>query len=476
MKSLIFGSIFFLATVSQAAFVAVSEDHYELKNGDYMFRIAKKRVANPGGPLEPTPDPRNVYQFESRHGSLLKFKCFEVPARIDLILRYNDGQASLQQFIFSGVEPKVDCVEEKSKVNQLFAKHKPSDIEPLEVAINADGVVQGRKLTRTRMKDAPMKDCKIDDVVSCFGTREDANHGFQFLHRDGAGNVVKTKYVALLLHGLSDSPYFFRDIAIDLHKMGLNVVAPRWTGHGTRAPHLAKTKYTEWLEDAKFAKEMVKPYGEKTILGGMSMGGAHNAYQAAFHSDDIHGLMMFAPAIKMPTVFQMTARIGGLFGLAQGDKDYGIETRYQNFPSAPARQLVFLQNKAMDGLKYLRRDSRAGAPRSVIDGHKVVDMPVFMVLTEYDNAIDNLRAAKFVYSSTKPHFVYLDNPAEKADLEELAPYKEGDNTVVIRTTEAINHASTTLKDREDMLTFTPEINPLYEDVAAELKKFIQGLE
>src|SRR5690606_1213095 len=41
----------------------------------------------------------------------------------------------------------------------------------------------------------------------------------------------KTNYVAVLFHGLSDSPYFLKDIAYELFKSGMNVMVPRLTGH-----------------------------------------------------------------------------------------------------------------------------------------------------------------------------------------------------------------------------------------------------
>ena len=141
--------------------------------------------------------------------------------------------------------------------------------------------------------------CDVDSVESCFQDRSKANHGFIIAKKNASNKVVKTKYVALLIHGLSDSPYFYRDIAQLLFNKGINVVAIRTTGHGTDISHLAKISRKNWYKDTAYGVQLAKKYGQNVIVAGMSNGGSLALREAQINKD-IKRLMLFSAALKTP--------------------------------------------------------------------------------------------------------------------------------------------------------------------------------
>lgn len=100
--------------------------------------------------------------------------------------------------------------------------------------------------------------------------RNDGNAPYILHHGKPTDNVV------VLLHGLSDSPFYMRGIAQALFDKGMNVIVPLNVGHGQRDADddmsdsdLAK-RWKQHLDDViKIAPE----FGNKIYLGGFSTGG-----------------------------------------------------------------------------------------------------------------------------------------------------------------------------------------------------------
>ncbi len=57
----------------------------------------------------------------------------------------------------------------------------------------------------------------------------------------------------VLLHGLSDSPYSLRSLALHLHAQGFYVIAPRLPGHGTLPTGLLGTEWEDWAAVVELA-------------------------------------------------------------------------------------------------------------------------------------------------------------------------------------------------------------------------------
>ena len=116
--------------------------------------------------------------------------------------------------------------------------------------------------------------------------------------------------VALLLHGLSDSPYSMRATAETLQESGYNVVVPRMPGHGFAVGSLLDTRWEDWAAAVRVAVRHAAqlPGAEQSfIIAGYSNGGLM-AIDFALRCDDDpelpcpDGLVLFSPAIAVSSL------------------------------------------------------------------------------------------------------------------------------------------------------------------------------
>ena len=82
---------------------------------------------------------------------------------------------------------------------------------------------------------------------------------------------------AVLLHGLTDSPYSFRAIGNALCDEGYLVIIPRLPGHGTIPASLTRTRWQDWDTVARLAMQEARsriPPDAPLLIGGFSNGGS----------------------------------------------------------------------------------------------------------------------------------------------------------------------------------------------------------
>lgn len=82
---------------------------------------------------------------------------------------------------------------------------------------------------------------------------------------------------ALLIHGLTDSPYSMRAVADVLRDRGIYSLALRMPGHGTVPSGLVTATWQDWLAAVRMGVRHVRgriPAGAPLILVGYSNGGA----------------------------------------------------------------------------------------------------------------------------------------------------------------------------------------------------------
>ena len=116
--------------------------------------------------------------------------------------------------------------------------------------------------------------------------------------------------VAVLLHGLSDSPYTMRSTAEALVNADYSVVIPRMPGHGFAVGGLVQTRWEDWVAVVRIAvRHAVKLQGgdQQLLLVGYSIGGLL-AVDYALYCDDIadlpcpDGLVLMSPAIAVTSL------------------------------------------------------------------------------------------------------------------------------------------------------------------------------
>ena len=119
---------------------------------------------------------------------------------------------------------------------------------------------------------------------------------------------------ALLLHGLSDSPYSLRALGQRLHAEGYTVVWLRMPGHGTNPGALAEVTWEDWTSAVKIAMKGLRdqlPAGRPLVLGGYSNGGALSLHYALSASEDptlpaADAIVLFSPMIGVNPLARVT--------------------------------------------------------------------------------------------------------------------------------------------------------------------------
>ncbi len=146
---------------------------------------------------------------------------------------------------------------------------------------------------------------------------------------------------ALLIHGLSDSPYSFRTLAELLRDRGIYVLAIRLPGHGTVPAGLLDVTYEDWRAAVDVAaRHVVKRIGEDRpfYVAGFSCGGALATQLVVDAVADPtlpvpEHVFLFSPAIGI-TAFARTSNWHKLFSwmpLFEKSKWLSIQPEYDPF-------------------------------------------------------------------------------------------------------------------------------------------------
>jgi esterase/lipase len=177
----------------------------------------------------------------------------------------------------------------------------------------------------------------------------------------------------LLVHGLGDSPWSFRDIGERLAARGFLVRTVLLPGHGTRPEDLLDVELVDWR---RVVQEQIRDLqGEVTrvYLAGFSLG-ANLVFEYAQAHAGIAGLLLFSPAFRSDEVFDWLTPYIGWFRPWLLDRDEG---RAQNL----VRYMVVPTN----GFAQYYLSSR-GARRAL--DRAPFDRPVLMVVAENDSVLD----------------------------------------------------------------------------------------
>jgi esterase/lipase len=159
----------------------------------------------------------------------------------------------------------------------------------------------------------------------------DANSPFELTPARAGGSGV------LMIHGLFDSPYGMRDIAVKLQAQGHLVQAILLPGHGTVPGALLTIRYEEWLQTVAQAVQKILASCERIFIFGYSTGATLALHHLLQNQEPrVAGLILLAPAISisplaniawLPPKFQFLSE--KMAWLAIGtETDF---TRYQSF-------------------------------------------------------------------------------------------------------------------------------------------------
>jgi alpha-beta hydrolase superfamily lysophospholipase len=198
---------------------------------------------------------------------------------------------------------------------------------------------------------------------------------------------------ALLLHGLTDSPYSFRSVAEALHGEGFYVLCLRMPGHGTTPGSLASAVWPDWMAAVHIGARHVRQRigGDRPFyIGGYSNGGALATRYAIDTLADADlprpdRVILFSPAIGVTAFARFAAWHRALSWMSYFEKFQwqGIEPecdpfKYNSFPMNAGRQSWVLGRHVQSGLAAARADGTIGDLPPILTFQSLVDTTVLV--------------------------------------------------------------------------------------------------
>lgn len=104
----------------------------------------------------------------------------------------------------------------------------------------------------------------------------------------GGGNA------ALLIHGLTGSPFEMKYLAKSLNAAGFTVKVPCLAGHGKTLNDLRKTRWQDWYKTVRETYDDMKKNYRSVSVSGLCMGTLLAIHLASEHGDDITALSLMS--------------------------------------------------------------------------------------------------------------------------------------------------------------------------------------
>ncbi len=262
------------------------------------------------------------------------------------------------------------------------------------------------------------------------------------IFRHGTGN----KNAVVLVHGLTDSPHFMRDIGeYFCAEMGFDIYIPLLRAHGLKDPEGMKdAAFIEWKKDVSFAIEEAKKSGGKVSIGGLSTGGTLSVDMALADRSSIDGGVFLFSA-----VLQLATKAGNLGQIL-------LRTHLATF---------------FDHLDQtnLTNDSPSGNPYR----YSKMDIGAAAELSRLIQELDNLTEDKSV---TQPLFAVHSEADTTADIDRIESLVERSNQAEmfkIGKNFAVPHASVVLKSPVCSINNSPlePHNPFFLEMMKSLRLF-----
>jgi alpha-beta hydrolase superfamily lysophospholipase len=205
---------------------------------------------------------------------------------------------------------------------------------------------------------------------------------------------------ALLIHGLTDSPYSMRAIAERLHAAGCYVLAPRMPGHGAVPGGLTAASWPDW--DAvvhlgvRHVRARVGPDVPLTVVG-YSNGGALAVKYALDALEDpalprADRLVLISPMIGVSAFAGLARLVGALGVVPYFEKTKWLDVipeynpfKFNSFPTHAAVQTAVLTRVLQGQVDRLAADGRLAKLPPALTFQSLVDATVdaYAVVTRF---------------------------------------------------------------------------------------------
>jgi alpha-beta hydrolase superfamily lysophospholipase len=196
---------------------------------------------------------------------------------------------------------------------------------------------------------------------------------------------------ALLVHGLTDSPYSMRAIAERLHADGCHVLAPRMPGHGAVPGGLTDASWPDWNAvvhlGVRHLRARVGPDVPLTVVG-YSNGGALAVKYALDALENpalprADRLVLISPMIGVSPLAGMARLVGALGVVPYFEKTKWLDVmpeynpfKFNSFPTHAAVQTAVLTRALHRQIDSLAADGRLAKMPPVLTFQSLVDATV----------------------------------------------------------------------------------------------------
>jgi carboxylesterase len=119
---------------------------------------------------------------------------------------------------------------------------------------------------------------------------------------------------ALLIHGLSGTPFEMRYLGERLAAAGVRVCGIRVAGHAGAPEELGVATHAQWYESAVEGFERLHRHGDPVVVIGLSMGAVLAARLTEDQGEAVAGLVELAPAFFLPPMVRAALAAVGIFG------------------------------------------------------------------------------------------------------------------------------------------------------------------
>ncbi len=267
----------------------------------------------------------------------------------------------------------------------LGSRHEPSG---LNSTFRYSGVNFAEYIARTREMIASAR-LDLNDI-----SREriiNGNAPFELRPPDTCPGGKTKPYLrgVLLVHGLTDSPYFMMSLGKFFQANCFRVMSILLPGHGTRPGDLLQVKWQEWEKAVAFGTNALAAEVDNIYLLGFSTGGTL-AINQSLHDTRIMGLLLFSPAIKISSKAIMANWHEAIDWIAPKTKWIDIlpdqdPYKYESFPANAADQIHLLSTQV----------------RSELRKHKFM-IPVFVAASAEDATVYTDATLEFFENAIHP--------------------------------------------------------------------------
>lgn len=210
----------------------------------------------------------------------------------------------------------------------------------------------------------------------------------------------------LLIHGFTATTAEIRLLASKLRDEGLTTSGVLLPGHGTTPEDLNLCHWQDWTCAVNTAYLQLSTTCHQIFVGGESMGAVLALWLASQHHE-ITGVLAYAPAIRVPKLWQAV-----LMSLFKDIRDKGLPEDdlpwqgYTVYPLKAAREFFRLQQEVLGLLPTIHQ------PILIIQGRK--DKTIAPECGQYILSQTNNPKSKLYWLEESPHCLLLDHEVDKA--------------------------------------------------------------